>query len=211
VQRRTQFRNPLFSWSRQPEAGPDARFGHRLLHPIALIAVIAFVLVDVFLVVRLTRDDPSIPARPAGSFEGSGSVETADPLDDQLGDLGQTRIGAPIIAGKVVAHLEGNDRSERKPRKDATAADGGSDTVVSSSTSSSGTTSGGSTSGGGSSSGGSDTGGSGTGGSGTGGSDTGGTGTGGGGSGGGGSGGGGSGGDDSSGGGGAAGGGGGGG
>ena len=184
MQRRTQFRNPLFSWSRQPEAGPEARFGHRLLHPVALIAVIAFVLVDVFLIIRLTRDDPTIPARPAGSSEGSRSVETTDPLDDQLGDLGQTRIGAPIIAGQVVARLEGNDRSERKPRKDATAAGGGSDTVVSSSTSPSGTTSGGSTSGGGSSSGGSDTSGSGTGGSGTGGTGTGGGGSGGGGSGG---------------------------
>jgi hypothetical protein len=164
--------------------GPEARFGHRLLHPVALIAVIAFVLIDVFLVIRLTRDDPITPARPAGSFDGSGPVETTDQLDDQLGDLGQTKIGTPIVSGKVVARLQGNDRSERKPRRDATAAGGGSETVVSSSTSSTGTTSGGSTSDSGSTSGGSSTGGSGTGESDSGGTDTGGGGSGGGGSGG---------------------------
>jgi hypothetical protein len=183
MQRRTQFRSPLLGWSRQPEAGPEARFGHRILHPVALIAVIAFVLVDAFLVIRLTRDDPTFPARPAGSLEGSGSVEATDTPVDQLGDLGQTKIGTPIVSGKVVARLDGNDRPDRKPLKDASGAGTGTETVVSSSTSSTGTTSGGSTSDGGSTSGSS------TGGSGTGGSDSGGTVTGGGGSGGGGSGG----------------------
>ena len=38
VQRRTQFRSPLFGRPRQPEVGPEASFGHRLLHPVALIA-----------------------------------------------------------------------------------------------------------------------------------------------------------------------------
>jgi len=184
VQRRTQFRNPLFGSPRQARVGPEARFGHRLLHPVALIAVIAFTLVNVFLLVLLTQDDTTTPTRPGASFEGAGSGAVSGGLDDELGDLGQTEIGTPIVSGKVVSRLEGDDRSGRKPRNDATAAGTGSGSVVSSSTSSTGTSSGGSTSDGGSSSGGSDTGGSGTGGSDSGGSGSGGTDTGGSGSGG---------------------------
>jgi hypothetical protein len=194
MQRRTQFRTPLFGWPRRSGVGPDARFGHRILHPVALIAVIAFVLLDVFLVVRLTQDDPRTPTRQGASFDGSGSTPTSDRLGEQLGALDQTEIGTPIVAGKVVARLQGNDRSERKPGQDASATGTGAETVVSSSTSSTGTSSG-STSDGGSSSGGSGSGGSGSGGTDSGGSGSGGSGSGD--SGGGGSGGGGSGGGDS--------------
>ena len=195
MQRRTQFRTPLFGWPRRSGVGPEARFGHRLLHPVALIVVIAFVLLDVFLVVRLTQDDPRTPTRQGASFDGSGSTPTSDRLGEQLGALDQTEIGTPIVAGKVVARLQGNDRSERKPGQDASATGTGAGTVVSSSTSSTGTSSGSSTGDGGSSSGGSGSGGSGSGGTDSGGSGSGGSGSGE--SGGGGSGGGGSGGGDS--------------
>ena len=176
MQRRTQFRTPLFGWPRRSGVGPEARFGHRLLHPVALIVVIAFVLLDVFLVVRLTQDDPRTPTRQGASFDGSGSTPTSDRLGEQLGALDQTEIGTPIVAGKVVARLQGNDRSERKPQQDASATGTGAGTVVSSSTSSTGTSSGGSTSDGGSSSGGSGSGGSGSGGTDSGGSGSGGSG-----------------------------------
>ena len=157
MQRRTQFRSPLVGWPRRSGVGPETSFGHRFLRPIALIVVIGFVLVDAFLVIRLTQDDSTTSTRPGSSVNDSGPMTTSDRLGKQLGDLDQTEIGTPIIAGKAVARLQGNDRSERKPRHEASAA--GAETVVSSSTSSTGTSASGSSSGG-SSSGGSSSGGS---------------------------------------------------
>ena len=66
MQRRAQFRTPLLGWPRRSGVGPEARFGHRLLHPVVFIVVVAFVLVGVFLVVRLTRDDSPTATRRAG-------------------------------------------------------------------------------------------------------------------------------------------------
>ena len=172
MQRRTQFRSPLVGWPRRSGVGPETSFGHRFLRPIALIVVIGFVLVDAFLVIRLTQDDSTTSTRPGSSVNDSGPMTTSDRLGKQLGDLDQTEIGTPIIAGKAVARLQGNDRSERKPRHEASAA--GAETVVSSSTSSTGTSASGSSSGG-SSSGGSSSGGSSSGGSSSGGSSSGGS------------------------------------
>ena len=76
---------------------------------------------------------------------------TSDRLDEQLGDLDQTKIGAPIVAGKVVVSSGGRRIvPNASPGHDASNAGTGSDTTVSSSTSSTGTSSSGSTSSGGS-------------------------------------------------------------
>ena len=94
MQPRTSFRSPLFGLTREPRTRPKARFRHRLLTPIALIALIAFVLLDVVLVLRLVRDEPTRPdARPVGEVGGSQPGASSDPL----GTFDETGIGTPTI------------------------------------------------------------------------------------------------------------------
>jgi len=103
VQPRTSFRSPLFGLARQTPAGQKTRFRHRVLHPITLIGLIAFVVLDMFLVLRLVREEPTRPdPRPAGEIGGSQPGASSDPL----GSFGETDIGTPIPTDEQVARFD---------------------------------------------------------------------------------------------------------
>ena len=158
-------------------------------------AVVVFLLVDLFLVLRLTGEDYVIPSAglPVGSLEEPVAGPPAGPLDALEGRDG-TEVGTPKLSAEELAGMGGAKpaTSSNQAQKSGSGSDTGSTNAVSGSSTSTTSDSGGSTSGGsgsGSGSGGSDSGGSDSGGSESGGSDSGGSGSGGSGSGGSGSGG----------------------
>jgi hypothetical protein len=153
-------------------------------------AVVVFLLVDVFLVLRLTGEDDVIPN--AGLPVGSLDEPVAGPLDTLDGRDG-TEVGTPMLSAEELAGTGGAKpaASSKQTQKSEPGSDTGSTNAVSGSSTSTTSDSGGSTSGGsstgsgsggsstGSGSGGSDSGGSGSDGSGSDGSGSGGTDTGG--------------------------------
>jgi len=149
-------------------------------------AVVVFLLVDVFLVLRLTGEDDVIPS--AGLPVGSLDEPVAGPLDTLDGRDG-TEVGTPMLSAEELGGTGGAKpaTNSNQDQRSGSGSDTGSTNAVSGSSTSPTSNSGGSTSGGsgsGSGSGGSDSGGSGSGGSGSGGSDSSGSGSGGSGSGG---------------------------
>ena len=119
MQPRTSFRSPLFGLGRQAPAGQKTRFRHRVLHPFTLIALIAFLVLDVFLVLRVVRDEPTRPdPRPAGEIGGSQTGASSNPL----GSFGETDIGTPILSDEQVARYDrvGDPVGGEQPSSSAT-------------------------------------------------------------------------------------------
>ena len=195
MQRRANFRSPLLGLERAQGGYPNARFRTRMRGPVLGTAVVVFLLVDLFLVYRLTRDDDVVPSArlPVGSLDEPVAGSSAG-LPDALDGRDGTEVGTPMLSAEELAGMGGAKpaTSGKQAKKSGPGSDTGSTNAVSGSSTSTTSDSGGSTSGGSGSgsgsgssgSGGSDSGGSDSGGSGSGGSDSGGSGSGGSGSGG---------------------------
>ena len=151
MQRRANFRSPLLGLERAQGGYPNARFRTRMRGPVLGTAVVVFLLVDLFLVYRLTRDDDVVPSArlPVGSLDEPVAGSSAG-LPDALDGRDGTEVGTPMLSAEEPAGMGGAKpaTSSKQAKKSGSGSDTGSTNAVSGSSTSTTSDSGGSTSGG---------------------------------------------------------------
>ena len=151
MQRRANFRSPLLGLERAQGGYPNARFRTRMPGPVLGTAVVVFLLFDLFLVYRLTRDDDVVPSArlPVGSLDEPVAGSSAG-LPDALDGRDGTEVGTPMLSAEEPAGMGGAKpaTSGKQAKKSGSGSDTGSTNAVSGSSTSTTSDSGGSTSGG---------------------------------------------------------------
>ena len=146
--RRRGFRSPVFGLRRARRSTPErtTRFRTGLARRVLPLAVVAFLVLDVFLVLRLTAN-PSVPVRP----DPAGDPPVVE--DHSVGELGAvlrgrgSRLGATVLSHRALARIsrESEERRAGGSREDsrtdgaaAVTASSSSDVATSSGSTSSG-------------------------------------------------------------------------